>query len=270
MIRAPSHHVAIATRCLSGVDAIALSSARTFPRHAHDQYGIGVMRAGGHKSWSCVGTVEAGPGDVIAVSPSEIHDGEPMSSPIGNARAWNMLYIDPDRIETFVGPEAAQREFGFAVQDAPLIARATLATIDALRAGETKAAEQCLTLLFADLLTPVEGAVGDQTPSPATLLVLERIHDTPETPPSLDEVAALMGLGRTGALRRFRREIGVTPHEHAMQHRLSLARRALARGEPPTTVALDLGFADQSHLTRAFGRQFGLSPGRYRSAGCPD
>ena len=72
---------------------------------------------------------------------------------------------------------------------------------------------------------------------------------------------------RTGALRRFRKEVGATPHDYAMQIRLRLARRALSEGSTPADVAADLGFADQSHLTRAFARQFGLPPGRYRSGG---
>ena len=38
-------------------------------------------------------------------------------------------------------------------------------------------------------------------------------------------------MGRTGALRRFRRETGATPHAYAMQLRLRLARRAHSAGE---------------------------------------
>jgi AraC-like DNA-binding protein len=45
-----------------------------------------------------------------------------------------------------------------------------------------------------------------------------------------------------------------------------LARRLLAAGRPPAEAALQVGFADQSHMTRAFVRQFGITPGRYRAA----
>lgn len=249
-------------RCLAGVDAMRIASDRSFPRHAHDQFGIGVMWAGGHASWSGCGAVEAGPGDVIAVSPEEIHDG----APIGGPRAWEMIYVDPAVVAALIGSGAAGQELGFAAKSAPPIAQGISRLFAALETGDVPASEAALALLLSDLLAPTP----DRPASPASRAsrrVLERIHDCPGDPPRLDEVAEIMGMGRTGALRRFRREIGATPQDYAMQLRLRLARRALAAGESPALVAADLGFADQSHLTRAFSRQFGLPPGRYRAAG---
>jgi AraC-like DNA-binding protein len=51
-----------------------------------------------------------------------------------------------------------------------------------------------------------------------------------------------------------------------MQLRVQVARRHLAQGRAIAEVALLTGFADQSHLTRAFVRQVGITPGRYRAA----
>jgi cytochrome c len=48
--------------------------------------------------------------------------------------------------------------------------------------------------------------------------------------------------------------------------RIHLACRLLAGGRPIVEAAMDAGFADQSHLTRAFIRQFGVTPGRYVAA----
>ena len=256
------HTVSIATRCLSGVDAMAISSSRRFPRHSHDQFGIGVMRRGGHRSWSSVGSVEAGPGDVIAVNPHEVHDGIPVSE----HRAWCMIFIDPAVVSAWVEEEAASREIGFAVRRAPEIARTAMRAIDALRFGDAAEAEEVLTNLFDALLTRSSRHSGDTAPSPATRRALQRIHDCPASPPSLDEIAAVMGMSRTTALRRFRQEAGATPHDHSMHYRLRLARHAIEDGIALAEIASDLGFADQSHMTRAFSRQFGLSPGRYQRA----
>jgi hypothetical protein len=44
--------------------------------------------------------------------------------------------------------------------------------------------------------------------------------------------------------------------------RLTEARKQIVQGYPIVTVAIDLGFADQSHLTRCFHQTFGLPPGR--------
>lgn len=256
----PFHHVDLSPACLPGVDTVAISSEHTFPRHAHDQFGIGVMRAGGHASWSGRGQVEAGPGDVIASSPDEMHDG----APIGGPRAWEMVFVEPEAVERLVGPEAATREIGFPVARAPALSAQVLDVRRALLDGDARAAEERLTGLLADVLSPASPASYD-APSPATRLVIERIRDSLGTPPTLDEVAALMGMERTSALRRFKRELGATPHDYAMQQRLRRARRLLAAGDTPADVAHALGFADQSHLTRAFARQYGLPPGRYRT-----
>lgn len=256
------HRVELAQPCLVGVEAVAICSARSFPRHAHDQFGLGIMRTGGHLSWSECGQVEAGQGDVIAVSPDEIHDG----APIGGARTWEMIFVEPATVASMVGKSAANRELGFAVRRAPLFQANLEYALRALQDRDSAAAEEALTAILSDALTQSRQA-GDRGPSQATVLVMDRIRDQPDAPPSLDEVAALMGMHRTGALRRFRREVGATPHDYAMQIRLRLARRALSEGSAPASVAADLGFADQSHLTRAFARQFGLPPGRYRSAG---
>jgi AraC-like DNA-binding protein len=43
----------------------------------------------------------------------------------------------------------------------------------------------------------------------------------------------------------------------------------LARGIAPADVAAALGFADQSHLTRTFGRTLGITPGRYQQETAP-
>ncbi|MEL7044363.1 MAG: AraC family transcriptional regulator [Pseudomonadota bacterium] len=256
-----THQTEIAPACLPGVDLISVSSERLFPRHAHGQFGIGLMRSGGHKSWSAVGAVEAVPGDVLAVSPEELHDG----APLDRFRAWDMIYVEPAAVKRLLGREAAAREFQFAVQSCHSLASSLRGAFASLFEKDTRGAQEYLTLVLAQALRE-DSDGGDNTPSPPSQRVMARIHDQPAKPPTLDEVAALMGMGRTGSLRRFQREVGATPNAYAMQYRLRLARRALSRGEQPGAVAAALGFADQSHLTRCFSRQFGLPPGRYRAA----
>jgi hypothetical protein len=84
-------------RCgIPGIQALQLDTSHVFPRHTHEQFGIGAIDRGGHKSLSGRGIVEAGPGDIITVNPGEVHDG----APIGDAgRAWRILYFDPSLIK---------------------------------------------------------------------------------------------------------------------------------------------------------------------------
>ena len=54
------------------------------------------------------------------------------------------------------------------------------------------------------------------------------------------------------------------PGEYVLELRVERARRLLARGESPAAAASEVGFHDQSHLTRAFRRFMSTTPGRYR------
>ena len=46
---------------LPGADAMRATSDWSFPRHTHDQYGLGMMLSGGHRSSSDRRTVTAVP-----------------------------------------------------------------------------------------------------------------------------------------------------------------------------------------------------------------
>jgi AraC-like DNA-binding protein len=98
------------------------------------------------------------------------------------------------------------------------------------------------------------------------LKAIRRLDAAPEVPTSLTELAALSGVSRFQLLRGFAREVGTTPHAYLVQRRVRLVRRLLTAGRSPADAAVLAGFADQSHMTRAFVRQFGITPGRYRAA----
>ncbi len=79
-------------------------------------------------------------------------------------------------------------------------------------------------------------------------------------------VAMLAGITREGFTRRFCRLVGLTPHAYRIVARLNAARRLLASDVAPAEAAADAGFADQSHLGRAFRSHFGTTPNAYRRA----
>ena len=101
---------------------------------------------------------------------------------------------------------------------------------------------------------------------PCVARALQRLDTAPDIPISLGELARLSGLSRFQFLRAFTRAVGITPHAYAMQCRTRLAKRFIASGFALADVAARAGFADQSHMTRAFVRQFGVTPRRYQAA----
>ena len=92
------------------------------------------------------------------------------------------------------------------------------------------------------------------------------IHEEFERPISLAELAALCQLSQSQLLRAFRQRYGTTPHKYLLKRRIEKAKRVLLSETeiPLAQIALDLGYADQSHLSRAFVAATGVTPNRFR------
>lgn len=80
---------------------------------------------------------------------------------------------------------------------------------------------------------------------------------------TLDDLAAQTHLSPYHLLRLFKATYGLPPHAYLTQLRVQRAKRLLLAGQPIAAVALDVGFVDQSHLTRHFKRIVGVPPGQY-------
>lgn len=86
-----------------------------------------------------------------------------------------------------------------------------------------------------------------------------------QAPPSLDELAQTLGCSPFHLSRTFSRTVGVPLRRHLDRLRLRLSLECLAAGASDLTdLALDLGYADHSHFTNAFRREFGVSPSAVR------
>jgi AraC-like DNA-binding protein len=62
--------------------------------------------------------------------------------------------------------------------------------------------------------------------------------------------------------RHFQQATGLSPHRVEQIERARIAAARLRAGEAITDVAYDLGYADQSHLTREVKRLTGYTPGQ--------
>ncbi|MCF3642830.1 AraC family transcriptional regulator [Rhizobium sp. TRM95111] len=258
-------------RCaLPGVEAVTAESRHRFPRHTHDTYGIGLVRAGAQRSLSGRGTVEAFAGDIITVNPGEVHDG----APIGDAgRRWTMLYFRPDALADVLsgidGRPVGSFELTAPVLRAPRVAQRFAALFAEATAPlpTTLAGEEKLLALLADLLAPGRSPTTGPNGVPSAVRhARARIDDRPEVLVTLAALASEAGLSRFQFLRVFAEATGLTPHAYLLQRRLDRARHLIARGTPLAAAAIDAGFTDQSHLTRHFVARYGVSPGSYRKA----
>ena len=252
---------------MPGVEAMTLASNHHFPRHAHDQFGMGLVAFGAQRSWSGVGAVDAEAGDMIMVNPGEIHDGIPLGE---KARGWRIIYFEPATMAGLMREELSKPvEIARPVARDPRLAQSFARLFACLTDPQPDAfrTEEHMIRALVGLLR-CHGVAGPrfEGPSPGVTQAIRRLHYAPQEPVTLAELAALSGVSRFQLLRGFAREIGITPHAYLVQLRVRVARRLLAQGHTPAQAALLAGFADQSHLTRAFVRQCGITPGRYCEA----
>jgi AraC-like DNA-binding protein len=81
---------------------------------------------------------------------------------------------------------------------------------------------------------------------------------------SLDELARQAGVSRFHFARQFRLSTGESPMGYLRQVRIERSKSILQDRETTIAeVAARLGFSDQSHFTRIFGRLVGVSPGSF-------
>jgi AraC-like DNA-binding protein len=256
---------------LEGIDAMSATTARTYPRHTHDQYGIGVIDSGGHASLSGRGQVEAGTGSLIFVNPGEVHDGRALG---GRPRSWRMLYLEPDAMaaarEDVLEGATELPSFAAPVFADPQLRLAFDTAFDSATRRDENADEmiaESAALRLVALLGVNLSSKGRQS-SHSTISIRrirDRIDADPGAPLTLAYLAAEAGTSRYQLLRAFASDLGLTPHAYIVQQRVALARRLIRAGSALGDAASAAGFSDQSHLTRVFARQLGVSPGRYRT-----
>jgi AraC family transcriptional regulator len=127
-------------------------------------------------------------------------------------------------------------------------------------------------LFTESLLAELVGKVGHlpretARDSPSWLdRVIDKLNSQYSERLTLDELGQLAGVHPVHLSRVFRRCVGEGIGEYV--HRLRVRAACTRMSEPECTlaeIAVETGFADQSHFTRVFRRVAGMSPGVFRA-----
>jgi AraC-like DNA-binding protein len=93
------------------------------------------------------------------------------------------------------------------------------------------------------------------------------IRDQPARQWTLQALAREVGMSRTAFTVRFRAVTGESPMRHLAKVRLGQAAGYLATADLSTgAIARRTGYASDASLSKAFRREFGVSPGAYRKS----
>jgi AraC family transcriptional regulator len=95
----------------------------------------------------------------------------------------------------------------------------------------------------------------------------EILRDSSSTDISITGLGRQLGVHPVHLARVFRSHYGCTPSDYVRAVRVERAGAALRETDASlSSIALDAGYADQSHFTRVFRKAMGVTPARYRQS----
>jgi AraC-like DNA-binding protein len=91
------------------------------------------------------------------------------------------------------------------------------------------------------------------------------MHARPEHAWSIDELGAQVGMSRSALAQRFTDLVGQPPMQYLTRWRLTVAAQRLRRESTSLNrIAEQVGYVSQPAFNRAFKREFGVTPARWR------
>ena len=242
-------------------------TARAFAPHYHPAWVLGCVLAGARRFWVHGREYRARTGDVVILRPGVVHACAPAATGPFVWRGFHFregssaaaLLESLTRSDPSLEPVCA----GAAVVD-------ELLAVHALMGGPAPAESKRSRLLaaLARLGQCGRKAEADHAPpgpaEPRLEALRNHLADHAQERVSLEDMAVMARMGKFRLVRAFARMTGATPYRYLESARVNRAQELLAQGLPPAEAALESGFADQSHLTRAFRTRLGVTPGACR------
>ncbi len=231
--------------------------------HHHDRPNIGVMLGGSFDLIFNNRGFDCEPGTLFVEPAGETH-----CNCMG-CRGARVLAVQP-------GPEAIEPGGTLAtVLERPSASHGPHAVHLGRRiARECQAGDEFATLMIEGLaleLLALAGRTSAREASGGAPFWLQRVEarlcDTDSRPVRMAELAYEAGVHAARVARVFRARNGRSLGGFLLERRLEWAARELARSQRPLVeIALEAGFADQSHFTRRFREYAGVTPGRFRAS----
>ena len=151
--------------------------------------------------------------------------------------------------------------------------RYSIEQADAFSPGGSAVVAKLSEALFADTLRRyIEKLPASQTGwlagvrDPEVGKALALLHKQPSHPWTIASLADAVGVSRSVLAERFRHYLSDTPMGYLTRWRLQLAAQVLSStSKSVAEVAGEVGYESEPSFNRAFKREFGVPPARYRS-----
>ncbi|MEO0351333.1 MAG: AraC family transcriptional regulator [Cyanobacteria bacterium P01_A01_bin.15] len=171
--------------------------------------------------------------------------------------------------------QAAQREIDLIPQVAiadPVIQQLAIALKTEIQTGCLSGrlyGESLGTALAARLVQNYAVSLPSLKANGLPQLQLERVIDYIKANLSQDlsilDLATLTSMSESHFSRSFKQSVGTSPYQYLIQQRVERAKQLLKQqSRAISTIALDCGFANQTHLTKVFRQITGMTPKVYQ------
>lgn len=123
---------------------------------------------------------------------------------------------------------------------------------------------KCISLLRNRSRKKSEGLYEISSANPAAdrfvLEVESRLRENIFSNVKNSELAAMLNLGESSFISKFKQKTGITPKARIMTMRIDIAKELLLKGRRLKEIAEFLGFYDEYHLSKTFKKTTGSTP----------
>ncbi|SDJ25868.1 AraC-type DNA-binding protein [Ferrimonas sediminum] len=234
-----------------------------FERHFHLDYHLGLITEGEQRYYCRGSWHHAGPGQLVIMPPGETHDGQPEAD---QGYRVKVFALGAGWLRQQTGAEDHHRNTLACQQitDPGLYAQLSQCHHWLRQPELAQLAEDCLPLEAIGLLLARHGGRSVDCHTPLGRRQLFEIRDYLmahlDQRIRLEDLSRLCQLSPSQLLRQFKALTGMTPYAWLARLRLEQGMALLRQGLPIAEVALQVGYYDQSHFTKAFKRQFLVAP----------
>ena len=258
---------------IQGLEALSgVNISNCFKRHVHKSYIIGRVTRGARLIIRPDGVIRVSESEIFIINPGQVHI---CRSVLDTGHSYQIICITPEKMRScaaLISEKAGNRPYF----------------------GQTRVVEKGLSDNLGNLFTLFKGASSElMVENNLTDFLSEIILKYSETPPlsrplgehavtvkrvcdyidanfhenvSLDKLAKVACMSPFHLQRIFTGEVGISPHDYLIQHRIDRSRELLLKSGNVSDTAVATGFFDQSHFSKAFKRNMGIAPGGYIKA----
>ena len=243
---------------------------QTFSRHVHEGYCINVIETGAQRFYRSGGNHLAPQNSIVLVNADQVHDGYKATDEGWSYRA---MYPVPELLANVSIEFQGRREdapwFPHPVVNDKYMAEKLRYLYSLLETSSNLLERETV---YLSTMTELLSRHGKQHQTLSKLghepVAVKRMRDHLDERfadnISMQKLADSVELSPFYLARLFHKVVGLPPHAYQVQRRIHKAKQLIRSGAKLSSVAVDCGFTDQSHLHRHFKKALGVAPGAYQ------